>query len=112
MPSAVASTLASLLSLGLAAQRLEPIVPESLEERLQLLEPLWPRPVEPPRAVPSLAHKSRLLENTEMLRDGRPGDLEPRSDLPRGELAVAHEQEDLPPAWFRDRLDCCVHALI
>src|SRR5207248_6910268 len=43
--SVVASMLLLLLSLGLGLEGVEALVPELLQERLQLLEPLGSRPV-------------------------------------------------------------------
>ena len=60
----------------------------AVEERLQLGEPLRARPVEPPCAVPSLVHETRLLQHAQVLGDRRPRDLELRRDLARRELRL------------------------
>src|SRR5207249_8589051 len=97
-------SLRSLLSFGFALECLEPLVPERLEEGLELRQSLRPGPVEPLRAVPSLGHQTRLLQDAQVLRDRGPRDVELRCDLPRRELAVADERQDLPPPRRCDRL--------
>src|SRR4051794_460177 len=96
------ATLQLLLSFCFALQRLELRVPERVEERLQLREPLRARPVQAPRAVPSFVHQTRLLEHTEVLGDRRARHVELRRDLAGGELVLADELEDLPSAWLGD----------
>src|SRR5215467_3352231 len=76
--SVVCSILLPLLSLGVALQHLQPLVPEPLEELLQLGEPLGAGAVEAPRAVPSLVHEPCLPQDGQVLRDRRPRDLEVR----------------------------------
>src|SRR5215471_3355096 len=110
--TAVVSVVASmllLLSFRFALERLEALVPEPLEELPQLSEPLGPGPVQPPRAVASLAHEPRLLEDVQMLGDRRPRDVEVRRDLARRELAVPDERKDPPPPGRRDRSQGCLH---
>src|SRR5690349_15461241 len=96
--SVVVSILLPLLHLGLPLERGEAITPELLEELLQLVEPFGPGPVEPSRPVASLVHEPRLLQDCQMLRDGRPRHLEVPGDLARGQLFVADEGQDLPPS--------------
>src|SRR5262249_36017917 len=107
--SVVASTLAALLSFGLAPQRLKPLVPESLEELPQLGEPFAARLVQAPGAVPPFVHETRPLQNGEVLRDRGAGDVEVRRDLAGRELPVADQHEDLSPPRLGNRLECCLH---
>src|SRR3954447_7476055 len=99
----------SLLSFRLAFERLQPLGPELVEERLQLPEPFRARSVETPRAVASLAHEPRLLQHAQMLRDRGPRQLEVRRDLSCRELAVAHERQDPPPVRLGDRSQRRLH---
>src|SRR5205085_11319311 len=107
--SVVASMLLCLLSLGLRLEGVEALVPELLQERLQLCEPLGPRAVEAPGAVASLGHEAGLLQDVQVLRDRRPRHVEVPRDLARGELAVADEREDLAPPGRRDRFQGGLH---
>src|SRR6185437_8731176 len=101
--------LRPLLAFCFALQRLEPLVPELLEERLDLDEALAPRAVEPARAVSPLAHEPDLLQDVQVLRDRRARHVEVRRDLAGGELAVADERQDLTPPRRRDRLQRGLH---
>src|SRR5713101_9818911 len=67
--SVVASMLLSLLLFRFAFQCLEPDVPELLEEVLELGEPFGTCQVKAPRAVASLAHEPRLLQDVQVLGD-------------------------------------------
>src|SRR5215210_7148375 len=87
----LASILLPFLEFRLSLERLEPLVPELLEELPDRLEALRARPVEAPRAVAPLVHQSRLLQDGQMLRHRRPRDVEMRRDLTRGELVLADE---------------------
>src|ERR671925_1433426 len=103
--SVVASMLLCLLSFCLGLEDVEALRPELLQKRLQLGEPLGPRPVEALRAVASLAHEARLLQDGQVLRDRRPRHVEVAGDLTGGELAVADERQDLAPSRRCDRLE-------
>src|SRR5579871_6831643 len=70
--SVVCSMLFPLLSFGLTLERLEPVVPEAVEEPLQLGEPLRPGAVQAPGAVPSFVHESGLPQDGQMLGDRGP----------------------------------------
>src|SRR3989442_1877192 len=107
--SVVASMLLSLLLFRFAFQCLEPDVPELLQEVLELGEPFGTCSVQAPRAVPSLAHEPRLLQNVQVLGDRGPRDVEVRCDLPGAELVVADERENLPPPGRGDCLECGLH---
>src|SRR5207244_5487862 len=65
--SVVASMLLSLLLLCFAFECIESHVPEPLQELLELREPFRACPVQAPRAVPSLAHEPRLLQDVQLL---------------------------------------------
>src|SRR4051794_21209704 len=108
----VAFATSLLLSFRFSLQRLELCVPESVEERLQLGEPLRARAVEALRAVPSLVHQPRLLEDTEVLGDRRPRHVEARRDLARRELTLTDELEDLSPPRLRNRPQCSFHCVL
>src|SRR5207244_7251832 len=103
--SVVVSTL-FLLLFCLALECAEAFVPELLQELLQLGEPFRAGPVEPPRAVASLAHEPRLLEDVQMLRNRRPRDVEVPGDLACRAPAVAHGRQALAPAGGGDRFTC------
>src|SRR5262245_45409004 len=107
--STVLSILSPLLVLGFALERLQAVAPDLVEERLQLAEPLRPRPVAALRSVPSLVHQTGRLQGSEVLRDGRRRDVELRGALACGQLAVEHEPQDLPAARPGDRLQRGFH---
>src|SRR4029079_17869746 len=90
----VALILLPLLVFCLAFERLEPRVPELLQELAQLGEALGSSAVEPPGAVASFVHEPGLLQQRQMLRDRRARHVEVRRDLAGRELAVAHEPQD------------------
>src|SRR2546423_9237675 len=98
----MARTLAPLLGLCLVLQRLEALVPEALEEHPQLAEALGPRPIEPPRAVPALGHKPRLLQDVDVLGDRGPRDVELRGDVACRQLLVPDELQDASPPRLGD----------
>jgi hypothetical protein len=101
--------LLPLLLLRFAFECLEPDVPELLEEVLELGQPFGACSVQASRAVASLAHEPRLLQDGEVLGDRRPRDVEVRRDLARGELLVAHESQDPAPRRRGDRPECSLH---
>src|SRR6188474_2822194 len=107
--SVVLSMLLPLLSLGFLLERLQPVAPELLEELLELGEALWPRAVEATCPVSPLVHESGLLQDGQMLGDGRTGHVEVRCDLARRKLGIPDEAEDPPPVGLRDRLQCRLH---
>ena len=86
--------------------RLEPLErgrPHRLEKRAHLGELLRARPIQSPWALPALRQQSGVLEDRQVLRDRRSGDLEVRRDLARGHLVGGHELEDRPALRLRDR---------
>src|SRR5204862_3951771 len=69
--STVVSVVVSMLPLlpfCLALQCVEALLPELLEEVLELCEPLGPWPEKPPCSFPTLVHESRLLQHREKMR--------------------------------------------
>src|SRR5262245_26974198 len=82
-------------SLGFAFERGQLLVPELLEELLQLGERLGARAVEPASSLPPFAHEACLLEHREVLRDGGLRDIEMPGDLARRQLAPTDQRQDL-----------------
>src|ERR1051325_9975184 len=95
--SVVLSMLSPLLSLRLAFERLQPIAPELVQERLQLREPFGSGSVQAPGAVASLAHEPRLLQHAQVLGDRRTRQREVRRDLARGQLLIRDESQNRAP---------------
>src|SRR5262245_1922655 len=110
--SAVFAMLAPLLSFRFALERLEPLVPELLEEGPQLHETFGTSPVEAPGAVASLIHEPRLLQHCQVLRDRRPRQLEMRRDLARGQLGAGHQPQDRAAVRRGDRLQRSLHGVV
>src|SRR5215210_538642 len=92
------------------AQAVEAVRPESFEVGAQLGQALGPRPIPAPRALAALAEQARLLEYSQMLRDGRARDGKPRGDLAGGQLAVAYQIQDLAAPRFGQSLQRVLHA--
>src|SRR2546427_10674945 len=90
-------------------QQAQVLVPIRLQVGPQLRDALGPRPIQAPRAVPSLSHQARLLQYPEVLRDRRTGHVEMAGDLARGELRGPHQAQDLASAWLGDRADSGFH---
>src|SRR6478735_3594115 len=107
--SVVASMLPPLLLLCFAFEGFQARIPEALEELPELLEALGPHAVQASRAVPSLAHEPRLLEDVQMLGDRRARYVEVRRDLACAQLAVPDKRKNLPPPRSGDRLQCSLH---
>src|SRR5919198_4432481 len=103
------SMLSPLLSFGLSLERVQPVAPEVVEKRSQLLEPFRTRSVEASGAVASFAHEPGLLQDGQMLGDRGPSHVEVRGDLSGGELAVADEAQDAAPARLGDCLQGGLH---
>src|SRR5580765_5137736 len=101
--------LVYLLRLCLAVVCLKPHVPGLLEEVLEVGEPFGTCSVQAPRAVASLAHEPRLLQDVQVLGDRGPRDVEVGCDLAGAQLAVADEGEDLPPPRRGDGFECGLH---
>src|SRR6266576_638796 len=107
--SVVASMLLSLLLFRFAFQSLEPDVPELLEEVLELCEPFGTCPIQASRAVASLAHEPRLLQDVQVLGDRGPRDVEVGCDLAGAQLVVADKREDLAAPRRCDGFECGLH---
>src|ERR1700675_2228283 len=101
--------LLSLLLLCFAFECVEPDVPELLEEVLELCEPFGTCSVQAPRAVASLAHEPRLLQDVQVLGYRWPRDVEVGCDLAGAQLVVADEREDLAAPRRRDGFECGLH---
>src|SRR2546426_1372951 len=84
-------------------QRPKALVPERFEISAELGDRLRARAIQALRAASALGHEARLLQDTEMLRDRRPRDLEAARDLPDRELGRGHQSEDLAPPRFPER---------
>src|SRR5919202_5407846 len=104
--------LASLLLLRFAFERVEPDVPECLEELPEVCEPFRPCAVQAARSVASLAHEPRLLQDVQVLGDRRPRDVEVRRDLAGAELVVPYERQDPPPRLRGDGFERSLHAYL
>src|SRR5688500_9052725 len=90
-------------------QPLQPHVPETLDKGLEVGEALRPRPIQPARSLAALRHEAGLLENRQMLRNGRARHVEPRCDLSRAELAGCHELENPAAPRLREGANRCFH---
>src|SRR6266508_939224 len=93
----------TLLPLGRTLQGVEAIGPELLEERPYLRQPLRPGSVQALRPLPALGEEPGVLQDLQVLRDGRPRHVEVRGDPARRHLPVPHQPEDLPAGWLGDR---------
>ena len=90
MPSSLVWTigLCPLLRLGGTLEPVEVVIPEVLQVVAQLIEGLAARAVEPTRPLPALMQQIGVLEHAQVLRDGRPTDVEVRGDLSGAQLIV------------------------
>jgi len=84
-------------------QRPKAVVPEPFEVHAELGDGLGARAVQALRAAPAFGHEARLLQDTQVLRDRRPGDLETARDVPDRELRRGDQSEDLAPPRFPKR---------
>src|SRR4051794_1216997 len=107
--SAVVSMHLPFFAFRFAFECFELVAPQLVKELPQGDEPLRSRSVEPPSAVASLAHESRLLEDGQVLRDRRPGDVEVRRDLTGSNLTVTDESEDGSASGGGNGLESGVH---
>jgi hypothetical protein len=101
--------LLSLLLFRFVFECLEPDVPELLEEVLELGEPFRTCSIQASRAVASLVHEPRLLQDVQVLGDRGPRNVEMGCDLAGAQLVVADELEDLPPPWCGDGFERGLH---
>src|SRR5580658_4172598 len=112
MTSSPGGTVAVLhLFLHRQLQAAQSCGPEHLEVVTQLGQALGPGPVDDPRGVATALEQAGLDEHPKMLGDGGTAELEVRGDLPRGELVVGHEPQDLAPVRLGDGSEGGVHTL-
>jgi hypothetical protein len=104
-PSPATTTIPSGFLLGRALEQLQALVPELLEEWTHLGKSLRPRVVEAFGSLAALGDEAGLLQDTQMLGDCLPRDLEMRGNDPGRELAVQHETEDRPAPRLLDGID-------
>ena len=111
MPSSLVWTigLCPLLRLGGTLEPVEVVIPEVLQVVAQLIEGLAARAVEPTRPLPALMQQIGVLEHAQVLRDGRPTDVEVRGDLSGAQLIVGDKLEDAAAAAVGDGGQSCVH---
>jgi len=103
--------LNNLILFYFAFEGVEPHVPELGEELLEIGEPLGTCPVQTPRAVASLAHEPRLLEDVQMLGDRRASHVEVARDLAGAELVVSNELQNLAAPGSSDRFQGGFHGV-
>jgi hypothetical protein len=92
-----------LFQLGGQLQPLETIGPELVDVLAESREALWASAVEAPDALAALVQQPGLPQHGQVLRDGRPGDLEVGCDLACAQLVIPDEAEDLAPARLGER---------
>jgi hypothetical protein len=106
----LAATALPLLVLGFDAQRLESRIPELFEERPQFSEALGPDAVQPPSTVSSLGDQAGVTEDSQVLRDRRPGDVgKVTGDRAGSQFLALNEQKDLAAARFSDGIEERLH---
>ena len=98
-----------LLGFRRALEQDQPGVPKPLEVIPEPLQALRTDPVEPPGPGAAFGDESGALEHADVLRDGRPGDVEVRSDLACREFPPPNQIQDCPAPGLRDSADGSVH---
>lgn len=91
---------------GFHAERLEHVVPESIQIAAKVLEPAPLDAVEPPRAIALRAHEPSALEHPQMLGHRGAGDAKPARDTPHRKRAAPEPLEDKAAGRIREGLDC------
>src|SRR5262245_24625310 len=104
----VAPSIGFLLFRG-ASEARQAVIPEVLEPGTDFRGSTGACPIHASRAGSPFRDQTRIPEHGEVLRDRRPGDVEPRGNLAGGQLALTDEGEDLAPAWVGDRAKGNVH---
>jgi hypothetical protein len=100
-----------LLVFGLGLQRLQPAVPELLQERPDLGEPLGTGAIEPTGALAALADEPRVAQHAQVLGDRGPGHVgEVGGDGARRQLLVADEAQDGASPRFDDGFEGSLHS--
>jgi hypothetical protein len=74
-------------------QAFQPFVPERFEKRLQVVEALRAKAVQPARSLAPLGDQTGFAQHPQVLGNGRPCDLEARGDLAGGQLLRCDELE-------------------
>jgi hypothetical protein len=104
--------IVSLLS-DRGLERREGGLPEPVEVRAELAQPVGVEPVDAARADLPLGHEPGLLQYPQVLRDGRPADGELTCELADGAGARLQELEDPPASRIAERIHrtCVSHHL-
>ncbi len=97
------------LDLSVMSQTLQTLVPKRLQEGFQLRQALRARPIEPPRPLSALSQQSCMLEDAEVLRNGRAGDFEVGGDFPSCQFPAQDEAKNRPPAGVDEGTKRSVH---
>src|ERR671935_1945291 len=92
------------LAFRLRLERGEGVRPEVVEVVAKLADSVRIEPVEPPRAVSTLRHEPRLLEDAQMLRDRGPADRQLRRNLAHRERLRPQALEDLSARRVTERI--------
>jgi hypothetical protein len=93
----------SRLALRRALEGREAVAPEGVQVSPQPVNAILARAVETVPSRASHAEQPGVAQNTQVLRDGRPGDgRESRSDLDDGQFLRADQPQDLAPMRLRD----------
>jgi hypothetical protein len=92
--------------LGFHTERLEHVVPESIQIAAKVLKPTPLDPVDPPRPLTLRAHEPSPLEHAQMLRHRGAGDAKPTRDAPDRERAAPEPLEDEAAGRIGEGLDC------
>jgi len=90
---------------GFHAERLEHVVPESIQIATKVLEAAALDAVEPPRAIAFRTHEARALEDAQMLGHRGTGDAKPARDPPDRERAAPEPLEDEAAGRVGEGLD-------
>src|SRR5207244_1741807 len=89
------------VAFGQVGEAVEVGFPHRSQDRFQGPGPPAVRSIEPCRAAVAARHEARVLEHSKVLGDGGPTDVEVGRDLPRGQLAIPHQSQDLATTGAR-----------
>src|SRR6266540_4496513 len=92
-------------------QAFQSLVPERFEKRLQVVEALRAKAVQPASSLAPLGYQTGLPQHPQVLGDGRPCDLEAGSDFAGGQLLRRNQLEYAAAVRLRDRSDGFFHDL-
>src|SRR5215207_2758190 len=109
VPTSAVTRPSPLFSLRLTGQHVEALPPELVQEGPQVAQPFRACAIEALRALPALVEQARLLQHAEVLGDRRARHGEVRGDLAGGELAFAHQLEDLSAAGLGEGVQRGLH---